>query len=174
MSIRIVWGCAEEDLMKAQWRLIQQLQALFTQGLGHREARQQVHAACQLLQTAATPHDWLRAFSVALLQLLEERYLDAEAAWQVGALQEQCEALQARCRSYEQDPLQGQVTALRQEHDHWRTEAEERAQQQHAVARELSQALQREQQERARLQKEIRQLNEIIVQQQSALSAREA
>ena len=180
MPLRLTFGYDQEDLLRAQWDLIQTLQNSWSlnYSYSYSQACQQLSELVSHLGKPESPVAWVEAFSAALLRsitaLNEARCAETETA--LRRITNERDRLQRSLTDVQQDPLQAQVQFLTEERDRWRAQAAAHGRR----IEELEAALQRAQtthagerrrleQESARLQAEITALNRIVAQQQLQL-----
>ena len=175
MSIHVILGHTDAELVQAQWSLVDALE----QSLGDRWRYADTSRALRQLirQTRAQAHDpqaWAAAFAEALVDTLTAIQTAADAsnaasndARAVERLSLERDSLRRIVAEYNANPLHTQVATLTQECDRWRdlaAQAERRAQ-------ALTTAQQAHLEDIARLQEEIVSLNRIVAQQQEELDA---
>jgi len=171
MCIRIVFGHSDEQLVEAQWAVVNALRRAVYHGSSHPDARRILHDALAHTYTAS-PEQWAVESAETLVQTIAQ--LQTAAAnddLEIQSLRLRCEHLQRLVERYNQNPLQHKVKTLTQERDRRREEAEQLTRRVRSLEEALARAQQSHRSEVASLQATIADLNRIIVEQQEQLNA---
>jgi hypothetical protein len=176
VCIRLVFGHADEDLLRAQQAVVNAFRRRVEFGLDHLDARRALLEA--LRPTWGTPpEEWAARAATALVgmvaRLQEAAAAAAAAQAEVDHLRRECESLRRRFAEREAEPLRERVRILTVERDRWREEARRMAEQVQALEETLARAQRTHREEVARLREEIAALNRIVVEQQEALNEHE-
>ena len=171
MCIRIVFGHSDEQLVEAQWAVVNALRRAVHHGSSHPDARRTLHDALARAH-ASSPEQWAVESAEALVQAIARlQTATANDDLEIQSLRLRCEHLQHLVERYNQNPLQEQAKTLTQERDRWREEAGRLSNRVHTLEEALARAQQAHQAEVAALQETISDLNRIIVEQQEELNA---
>jgi len=171
MCIRIVFGHSDEQLVEAQWAVVNALRHAVYHGSSHPDARRILHDA--LAHTyASSPEQWAVESAETLVQAIAQlQTATANDDIEIQSLRLRCEHLQQLVDRYNQNPLQQRLKTISQERDRWREEAEQLTRRVRSLEEALARAQQAHQSEVAALQATISDLNRIIVEQQEELNA---
>ena len=178
MPIRLRFGYDEEDLLDAQWELLDAFTRQLHQGWAEPAARQALRAATDALaRDPAGP----TATATLLADRLVARVAELLAAQDPNALQAaqaECTYLQRQIERYQADPLTEQVIRVAQERDTAMRKIDQQARRIADLETALAQAQtaragmqQRLQAEVARLEEEVAALNRIVAAQHEQLTA---
>ena len=171
MCIRISFGHSDEQLVEAQWAVVNALRRAVYHGSSHPDARRILHDALARAH-ASSPEQWAVESAEALVQTIARlQTATANDNLEIQSLRLRCEHLQQLVDRYNQNPLQERVKVLTQERDRRREEAEQLTRRVRFLEEALARAQQAHQAEVNYLQEEIAALNRIIVEQQEELNA---
>ena len=171
MCIRISFGHSDEQLVEAQWAVVNALRRAVYHGSSHPDARRTLHDALARAH-ASSPEQWAVESAEALVQAIARlQTATANDDLEIQSLRLRCEHLQQLVDRYNQNPLQERLKTISQERDHWREEAEQLTRRVRSLEEALARAQQAHQSEVAALQATISDLNRIIVEQQEELNA---
>jgi uncharacterized protein YukE len=170
MWLRVLLGPSEEDLVRAQWEVVDELERAAGEGWRYagssRRLRQLVR---QAREQADSPSSWARAFARLLQDTLTAAQEAEEMRAGVELLECRLASFQRIVAGYNANPLQAQVETLTQERDEWQAQAERHAGRVRSLEAALARGQQAHQEEVARLKQEIVALNRLVVQQQEEL-----
>ena len=171
MCIRISFGHSDEQLVEAQWAVVNALRRAVYHGSSHPDARRTLHDALAHAH-ASSPEQWAVESAEALVQAIARlQTATANGDLEIQSLRLRCEHLQQLVDRYNQNPLQERLKTISQERDRWREEAEQLTRRVRSLEEALARAQQAHQAEVAALQETISDLNRIIVEQQEELNA---
>jgi len=173
MCIRISFGHSDEQLVEAQWAVVNALRRAVYHGSSHPDARRILYDALARAHTyTASPEQWAVESAEALVQAIARlQTATANDDLEIQSLRLRCEHLQQLVDRYNQNPLQERLKTISQERDRWREEAEQLTRRVRSLEEALARAQQAHQSEVAALQETISDLNRIIVEQQEQLNA---